>query len=74
MGKSKKRIFNKNTSTKGVSFRRQEIILQIYKDIKASNINEETQKFITLFGITPEELLEAGVSFEELHAVKHIFL
>ena len=72
MGKCKKRILNKNTDMRGGVFKRAEIIRKIISDIRTNSITNKTMEFITLFGITPEELSEAGASYEELSAVKHL--
>ncbi len=74
MGKSKKRIFNKNTDEKGIILKRNKVIEEILHNIKSSKITEETEKLIGLFGITIEELLEAGADFEEISAIKHLFI
>lgn len=72
MGKSKKRIFNKNVGTKGTTLKREDIVSKILSDIKTNKLTTESKNFITLFGITIEELSEAGASFEELSIVKPI--
>ncbi len=72
MGKSKKRIFNKNTDLKGSTFKRDDIISQILYDIRSNNLNDKTRNFISLFGITIEELSEAGAAYEELSVIKHL--
>lgn len=72
MGKSKKRIFNKNTDLKGSILKRDDIISQILMDIRSNNLSNKTKNFISLFGITMEELSEAGAAYEELSAVKHL--
>ena len=72
MGKSKKRIFNKNTDILGKTYKRSEIINKIISDIKNNKLSSETKNFISLFGITIEELSEAGVEFEDLSALKHL--
>ena len=72
MGKSKKRILNKNTDVSGKTYKRNEIINKIISDIKINNLSAETKKFISLFGITIEELSEAGADFEDLSALKHL--
>lgn len=74
MGKSKKRIFNKNTDLKGSVLKRKDIVAQILSDIRTNNFNEKTINFISLFGITIEELFEAGAVYEELSAVKKHFI
>lgn len=74
MGKSKKRIFNKNTDLKGSVLKRKDIVSQILSDIRTNNFNEKTINFISLFGITIEELFEAGAVYEELSAVEKHFI
>ena len=74
MGKSKKRIFNKNVSTKGMVLKRDEVVLKILSDIKNNNLTSETKKYISLFGITMEELSDAGAEFEELSIAKNFIL
>ncbi len=73
MGKSKKRSFCKNIDNIGTVLKRSDILDNIISDIRFNNISEETKKYVGLFGITYEELSEAGITFEELSAVKHLF-
>ena len=72
MGKSKKRILNKNTAKTGLTFKRNDIINKIISDIKNNKLSDETKNLISLFGITLEEISEAGVEFEDLSALKHL--
>ncbi len=72
MGKSKKRIFNKNTEKKGSVLKRQDVINKVLSDIKNNKLTDEAKNFIGLFGITSEELTEAGAAYEELSAVRHL--
>ena len=74
MGKSKKRNLNKISEKNSVVLKRVEIVKRIISDIHNRNINDDTLKYINLFGITQEELSEAGALYEELSAVKHLFL
>lgn len=74
MGKAKKRNFNKNSYEKGTTLKRSDIISQVICDIRNKKLSEETKNFITLFGITIEELSEAGAAFEELSIVKHLII
>ncbi len=74
MGKSKKRIFNKNTDDRGITLKRKEVISIVLHAIKTNNIKEEISKYISLFGITIEELLEEGADYEEITALKHLFM
>ncbi len=73
MGKSKKRIFNKITEEKGSVLKRKEAIEKVLFDIKNKKINSETIKYINLFGITVEELLESGGQYEEISAIENLF-
>ncbi len=68
MGKSKKRIFNKNLKNSASVLKREDIIKMIISDIKEASLKEETKNLISLFGITAEELTEAGISYEEISA------
>jgi len=72
MGKSKKRNLNKITDNSGSILKRKEIIRKIITDIRANKLTGQTMNFITLFGITAEELSEAGAAYEELSAVQHL--
>lgn len=74
MGKAKKRNFNKNSLEKGTTIKRSDIISKLISDIKNKKLTDEGKNFITLFGITIEELSEAGASFEELSVVKHLII
>ncbi len=69
MGKSKKRIFNKNINTKGTTLKRNDIIKRVISDLKNNKLSAETKNLISLFGIETEELLEAGMSIEELNII-----
>ena len=72
MGKCKKRGFNKNTEEIGSILKRNDVIIDIITDINSNKLSDRTQKLISLFGITAEELSEAGASIEELSFVKHL--
>ena len=72
MGKSKKRNLAKNNDKDLVFLKRNDVIKQIILDIRTNTINENTVRYFDLFGITAEELTEAGVSYEELSAVKYL--
>ncbi len=74
MGKAKKRNFNKNSLSKGTTLKREDIVVQILSDIKSKNISDESKNFVTLFGITTEELSEAGATYEELSIIKHLII
>ncbi len=72
MGKSKKRIFNKNKTNTGSIMKRSDIIEQVISSLRNNNLTTETKKLISLFGISAEELSEAGANFEEISAIEEI--
>ncbi len=74
MGKSKKRNFNKNTENKGAVYKRSEAVLSVVSDIRNNAITGNTRLQINLFGITEEELTEAGATLEEVSLVRNLFL
>lgn len=77
MGKAKKRNFQKiktSDSAFGGSVSRADAIKEIVKRITENNMSPETKDIISLFGITAEELGEAGVMYEELKALNSPFL
>lgn len=78
MGKAKKRNFHNCIKTGGSSlppaFSRKEAIKRIIENIQADNFSEETKDIITLFGISAEELAEAGAAYEDLVALKSVLI
>ena len=70
MGKCIKRTINnsKNNSIKFMT--REDAVSSVFKTLKKKEIDfEHAVKTISLFGITAEELSEAGVSYENLKAL-----
>ena len=63
MGKAKKRSLALGIYNKLSNITREEAVNQIVKNI---NAKQEAIGLITLFGITAEELLEAGASYEDV--------
>lgn len=78
MGKAKKRNFHNCIKTDGntmpPAFSRKEAIQKIIENIRLNNLSDETKDIITLFGITAEELAEAGAAYEDLLALKSAFI
>lgn len=72
MGKSKKRIFNRNSENKGIIIKRQNIISQVLSDVRNNKLDDKSKNFISLFGISMEELAESGATIEELSIIKSI--
>lgn len=80
MGKAKKRNFQNCKSDKWgknslpLSCSRADAIKEAIKRIKDNDLSEDTKDIIGLFGISAEELGEAGATYEELKALKTMFL
>ena len=77
MGKAKKRNFYsciKNNPALNGTLKREDAVVQVIDRLKKNDFGEETKSFITLFGITDEELSEAGAAYEDLLALKSLFL
>ena len=75
MVKAKKRNFKKGKTTafeSGIS--RAEAVAEVVKRINENDLSPETKDIISLFGITAEELGEAGLKYEELKALNSPFL
>ncbi len=68
MGKCKKRTLNKPLTEKTLS--RESAIELIIKQIKQNYLDTEGKNLLTLFGISPEELTEAGATYEEVMVLK----
>ena len=49
---------------------REETVQKIVKLFSSNNFDGEVKDMISLFGITAEELSEAGATFEELKAIR----
>lgn len=72
MGKSKKRIFNRNTNNNGYTLKRHDIVKQIISDIRNNSLNVKYKNMASLFGITFEEFSEAGATIEELAMIRKL--
>ena len=69
MGKSKKRILTKGAHSQISTLSRKEAI----EIVLESNSREEVEKIISLFGLKPEELLEAGMGYETIKLYEGLF-
>lgn len=69
MGKCKKRTIINNPILEN-PMTREDAIAHIIKSIRSNSLDTDTKNLLTLFGISSEELVEAGVSFEELSILK----
>ncbi len=72
MGKAKKRILHKTNSN--LYMTRESAVYKVSDIIKRSIIKEQNmaEGLITLFGLSAEELSEAGVPYENLVALESI--
>lgn len=68
MGKCKKRTLNKQVLNMSLS--RNDAIKIIVEKVHTNNLDNEAKNFLTLFGITPEELTESGATYEEVMVLK----
>ncbi|MBR1908881.1 hypothetical protein IJ818_08100 [bacterium] len=70
MGKALKRGMNKSKNNLFESLSRDEAINKVVKGLKNNtNRNDNIEDLITLFGLSSEELLENGASYEEVKSV-----
>jgi hypothetical protein len=72
MGKSKTRILRKGINDQFTKMTREGATSQAVKFLNENN-NIEAKNLITMFGLSAEELLEAGASYESVVALKNIF-
>ena len=72
MGKSKSRIFRKDINDQFTSMTRDTAITEAVKFLNLNN-TIEARNLITMFGLSAEEILEAGASYESVKAMKNIF-
>ena len=73
MGKSKKRIFNKNKNENGTLLTREAARTAVIEAIKSKQFTPEIENLIGLFGFTHEELSEYGLNYEELKIIPNIY-
>lgn len=69
MGKSKKRILAKGAHSQISTLSRKEAI----EIVLNSTSKDEIENIISLFGLKPEELLEAGMSYETIKLYEGLF-
>lgn len=68
MGKAKKRSLHLGINDRISRLSREEAVRTVVAEIK--NGSEEIYGLITLFGLTAEELLEAGASYEAVMGIR----
>lgn len=80
MGKAKKRNFQTCIKKGGAmgslpsTFSREEAVNFVIQNIQSDNLGHETKDMISLFGITAEELAEAGAAYEDLVALRSVLI
>ena len=80
MGKAKKRNFqscvNSGTAMGALPSccSREDAVKFVIKNIKANNLGGQTKDVISLFGITAEELAEAGAAYEDRLALRAVLI
>ena len=70
MGKAKKRSFQLGIYNQFSNLSREDAVKEVIKIIETNPI--EAENLITLFGMSAEELLEAGASYEAVKSKKGI--
>jgi len=70
MGKAKKRSFHLGINQNFSTLTREDAVKETVSMLKKGN--EEADNLITLFGLSAEELLEGGASYEEVKSRKGI--
>ncbi len=72
MGKSKSRILRKGINDQIPKITRVEAVSEAAKHLNSNN-TAKARNLITMFGLSAEEILEAGASYEAVVAIKNIF-
>ncbi len=68
MGKAKRRSFSLGINDRFTSLTREAAILEAVNFLE--NFDSEAYNIITLFGLSAEELLEAGASYETVKNIR----
>lgn len=72
MGKSKRRILHKGINDQITSLRREDALKEVVKACNAKKIDNKVKDLISLFGLSAEELLEEGASYEDVLGLRSI--
>lgn len=72
MGKSKSRILRKGINNQLPRLSRTDAINEVVRYLNNRNTND-AKNLITMFGLSAEEILEAGASYESVISMKNIF-
>ncbi len=70
MGKSKKRIIYKGKNLQFTNLTREEAVKTTVEFLNSNS--KEAYSLITLFGLTAEEILEAGASYEAVKGMESL--
>ena len=73
MGKSKTRILRKGIQNQFQKLTREDAVVEVVKFLNVNDYNC-AKDLITMFGLSPDEILEAGASYESVVAIKNIFV
>lgn len=71
MGKSKKRIIYKGKNDQFTNLTRSEAVENVVERLNSGD-KQQAYSLITLFGLTAEEILEAGASYEVVKGVENL--
>jgi len=72
MGKSKRRILHKGINDKITNLKREDALNSVVKACNLKKIDDATKDLISLFGLSAEEVLEAGAQYEDVLGLKGI--
>lgn len=72
MGKSKSRILRKGINNQIPTMSREDAISKTVFSLEKNDI-ATAKDFITFFGLSADEILEGGASYEAVVAIKNIF-
>ncbi|MBR6301629.1 hypothetical protein IKR55_02725 [bacterium] len=72
MGKSKTRILRKGINNQFTTMTRENAVKETVRFLDSNFVND-AKDLITMFGLSAEELLEAGASYESVKAIENIF-
>lgn len=70
MGKCKRRNGNKPVLEHTLT--RESVISEVVYRLKNNSVDDEIKKMLLLFGISEDELTEAGASYEEVVGLKKV--
>jgi len=70
MGKAKKRSLHLGINDRITNLSREDAVAAAIESLKKPNRGHEAYNLITLFGLSAEELLEAGASYETVMSLQ----